>query len=253
RRGPIAELRLARPDLRNAMSPEMGEAIEAAVAELDAADDLRVVILSGEGKSFSAGGDFDLLERRCNSGGEHNRRAMRRFYASFLSLRELRVPTIAAIHGHAIGAGLCLAMACDLRVAAAGTKLGATFVRVGLHPGMGATYLLPQLIGRARATDLLLTGRVIDAATAEAMGLVSEVVAPEALRARVEERASEIAEGAPVPLAQLVATLRGGALRSLDDSLDREAACQAIDYATADMREAIAAFRDKRAPRFEGK
>jgi enoyl-CoA hydratase len=253
RQGPIAELRLARPDVRNAMSPAMGDEIAAAVESLRDDDELRAVIVSGEGKSFSAGGDFDLLEARTKSGGEENRRAMRDFYARYLSIRRLRVPTIAALHGHAIGAGMCFAMACDIRLAAQGTKIGVTFVRVGLHPGMGATFLLPALVGRAAAAELLLTGRVVDATRAQSLGLVSEVVASDDLQPRARAVAEEIAKGAPVAVAQLVETLRHGGHRTLDEALDREASCQAVDYATTDMTEAIAAFRDKRKPSFVGR
>lgn len=254
RDGAIAELVLSRPDVRNAMSPAMGDEITAAVASLRDDPELRAVVVTGEGKSFSAGGDFDLLEARTKTPGEQNRRAMRDFYAKYLAVRRLRVPTIAALHGHAIGAGLCFAMACDIRLAAAGTKLGVTFVRVGLHPGMGATFLLPALVGRAAAAELLLTGRVVDAERAAALGLVSEVLPDEAaLRERAFAVASEIATGAPVAVAQLTETLRHGGYRTLDEALDREASCQAVDYATADMAEAIAAFRAKRKPRFVGR
>lgn len=253
RDGAIAELRLARPDVRNAMSPAMGDEIADAVATLRDDADLRAVIVSGAGKSFSAGGDFDLLEARTKAGGEENRRAMRDFYARYLAIRRLRVPTIAALHGHAIGAGMCFAMACDIRLAAEGTKIGVTFVRVGLHPGMGATFLLPALIGRAAAAELLLTGRVIDAERAAAIGLVTEVLPVRELQRRARAVAGEIASGAPVAVAQLVETLRHGGYRTLDEALDREASCQAVDYATEDMAEAIAAFRDKRKPAFVGR
>jgi len=254
RQGGVAELRLSRPDVRNAMSPAMGDEIADAVATLRDDDDLRAVVVTGEGKSFSAGGDFDLLEARTRTGGEKNRRAMRDFYAKYLSVRRLRVPTIAALHGHAIGAGMCFAMACDLRLASAATKIGVTFVRVGLHPGMGATFLLPALVGRAAAAELLLTGRVVDAERAAAIGLVSEVLpSEEALRERAFAVAEEIAAGAPVAVAQLVETLRHGGHRTLDEALDHEAGCQAVDYATEDMSEAIAAFRAKRKPAFHGR
>src|SRR6185369_526399 len=126
-------------------------------------------------------GDFQMLQDRANTGEAENRVAMRRFYRSYLAVREVRVPTIAVLHGAAMGAGLCFAMACDLRVAAIGTKLGVNFVRVGLHPGMGATWLLPRLIGPSRATELLLTGRTLVAEEAAAIGLVHQVHSDELL------------------------------------------------------------------------
>lgn len=250
--GSTAELILNRPDVRNAMSPETGRDIGEAVAELNRHDELRAVVVHGRGKSFSAGGDFDLLEARTKDKPDDNRRAMRAFYLSFLAIRELRVPTIAALHGHAIGAGLCFALGCDIRVAAAGTKLGLTFARVGLHPGMGATFLMPRLVGHARAAELMLTGRVFDAGYAQEIGLVGRVVESQALLPAAIEIANEVASCAPIAIAQLTATLRHGGQRTLDEALDREALCQAVDYTTADMSEAIDAFRNKRTPNFTG-
>jgi enoyl-CoA hydratase len=249
----IGELVLRRPERRNAMTAAMGEDIGRAVASLGAQEGLRAVIVRGAGKSFSAGGDLAMLEERTRCRGDDNRRAMRRFYASYLVIRELPVPTIAAIHGHAIGAGLCFALACDLRLAARGAELGMTFARLGLHPGMGATYFLPRVVGPARAAELMLTGRVFDAEHARDIGLVSEVVAEDELLARARQLAREIAACAPVAVAQLTQTLRHGGARTLDDALDREALCQSLDYATDDMQEAIAALRAKRPPAFRGR
>ncbi len=252
RDGHHAELVLNRPDVRNAMSPAMGDEILQAVAELNAADDLRAVIIRGRGKSFTAGGDIDLLEARTKDAPDRNRVAMHAFYRKYLAVRDLRVPTIAAMHGHAIGAGLCFAMACDIRIAAVRTKFGLTFPRVGLHPGMGGTYLASRIVGHARATELMLTGRIFDAAHAEHIGLVTKVVAGDNLIEAAREVAAQIAQNAPVAIAQLTATLRHGAMRSLDEALDREALCQAVDYTTRDMAEAIDAFRNKRTPTFTG-
>jgi 1,4-dihydroxy-2-naphthoyl-CoA synthase len=131
----VAQLRLNRPERRNAMSPELGREIVRAVAELDGDADLRALIVSGSGKGFSSGGDFDLLAERTRCPADDNRRAMRAFYDAYLAIRELRVPSIAALHGHALGAGLCFALACDLRIAAEDARLGMTFVRVGCTRG----------------------------------------------------------------------------------------------------------------------
>ncbi|HZO15309.1 MAG TPA: enoyl-CoA hydratase-related protein [Polyangiaceae bacterium] len=249
--GHVAELTLNRPERRNSMTWEMGAAIAAAVQELNARDDVRVLIVRGAGDCFSAGGDFGLLEERANSRGDENRRAMRAFYASYLSLLEVRVPAIAALHGHALGAGLCFALACDVRIASDDAKLGVTFVRIGLHPGMGATHLLERAVGVAHAADLLLSGRVVDAAEALRIGLVSRVCLRGELLQTARALADDIASAAPVAVQQTKATLRRP--RSLEDALDREAAMQAIDYATDDLREAILAFRERRPPRFEGR
>ena len=247
----IGDICLNRPEVRDAMSADMGDEIARAVAELNAHDGLRAVIVRGAGKSFSSGGDLAMLKARSQRPGEENRRGMRAFYLKFLSIRQLHVPSIAAMHGHAIGAGLCFALGCDMRVAATGTKMGVTFVKVGLHPGMGATFLLPRIVGQARAAELLLTGRVIGAEEAERIGLVSAVTDDPVERAR--QIAGDIAAAAPVAVSQVKATLRDVGYRSLSEALDREAACQAIDYATADLVEACDAFGEKRKPAFTGK
>ena len=143
--------------------------------------DVRVLVVTGAGKAFSGGGDLGMLardagvERRATR--RHGRPAARLLQALPRRSATLPIPTIAAINGHAIGAGLCFALACDLRIAAADAKMGMTFTKLGIHPGMGATYFLPRLIGTARACELLFTGRIIDAAEAERLGIVNRVVA----------------------------------------------------------------------------
>jgi enoyl-CoA hydratase/carnithine racemase len=250
--GHLAELVLARPAARNAMTEEMGAEIERAVGAINATSEVRVVLVRGEGSAFSAGGDLGMLAARARMTETENQSAMRRFYASFLSVRAIRVPTIAVISGPAIGAGLCLALACDLRVAATGAQLAASFVRLGLHPGMGATWMLPRLIGVAAATELLLTGRSVDAEEALRMGLVNQVHEPDALVAAAHALAQEIARAAPIAVAQTKATLAGTLERGLDEGLAREAEAQAIDFATADLAEALQAIAQRRSPRFSG-
>ena len=248
----IAEVVLLRPAARNAMTDAMGAEICRAVDELNADATVRVVLVRGEGEAFSAGGDFSMLAARARLPEAENRAAMRKFYADFLSVRALRVPTLAVIAGPAIGAGLCFALACDLRVAAAGVKLAASFVRLGLHPGMGATYLLPRLIGPAAAADLLLTGRAIDSDEALRLGLVNQVHSRDALDVAARALAAQIAAAGPLAVAQTKATLTTASDRELDSALDREAAAQAIDFGTADFAEALQAAAERRAPRFRG-
>ncbi len=247
----VAELVLNRPETRNAMTAAMGREIRAAVDEINARDDIRVVIVRGAGKAFSSGGDFDMLDQRRADGADANRRAMRAFYALYLSVRDLHVPSIAAINGHAIGAGACFAVACDLRYASVGAKIGFTFVKLGLHPGMGATHLLPRLVGPAVAADLLLSGTIVDAAEAERIGLVNAVGDDAVVLAR--DKAQVIAACAPIAVAQAKASLRGALDRTFEDSLEGEARCQAVDYTTEDLAEGIAAVRAKRAPAFRGR
>ncbi len=248
--GPVVELVLARPQRRNAMDERMGEEIRDACERIAKADAVRAVLVRGRGASFSAGGDFAFIEERTRDGAEQNVAAMRRFYDAFLSVRTVPVPTVAAIHGYAVGAGLCLALACDLRLASVDARFGASFVRIGLHPGMGATALLPAIAGPAVAADLLLTGRTIDAEEALRLGLVSAVHPAVDLLEAARALAARIAEGAPLAVRQTVRTLRAPLDEALRGALAREAACQADNYASEEVQEAIAAFRAKRPPRF---
>jgi enoyl-CoA hydratase len=250
--GPIATLSLARPDVRNAMTATMGREVSHAVSELNAREDVRVVLVRGEGAAFCAGGDLKFIEERTDASPESNRSVMLQFYRAFLSVRELRAPSIAVLHGPAIGAGLCFALACDIRVAARGATMGLTFVKLGLHPGMGATYTLTRLLGPGAASRLLLTGRVIEADEALGIGLVDEVHAPDALDAGVKRLASEIASASPLAVAQTKATLHGER-DSLARALEREADAQAVDYQSLDLKEGLRALREKRAPRFTGR
>ena len=181
----VAVLTLDNPDQRNAMSDQMTDSWVAAVDELAADRSLRAVVVTGEGTSFCSGGNTSWIASEPDASVDHLRTRMMAFYRAWLSIRRLEVPTIAAVNGPAIGAGLCLALACDIRYAAAGARLGAPFVKLGMHAGMAGTWLLPKVVGEAHARDLLLTGRVVDADEALRLGLVSRVIEPDAFRAEV--------------------------------------------------------------------
>ncbi len=176
RSGAIVTLTLNRPEIRNAMNVELTEAFAAAVAQIGTDLDVRAVVVTGAGKAFCSGGDLGWINPGPGASVPEMRRKMRSFYPQFLAVRALDVPVIAAINGPAVGAGLCLAMACDIRVAADTATLAAPFTRLGMHPGMAATYLLTRLVGTARASELLFTSRTIDAREAEHIGLVNRVV-----------------------------------------------------------------------------
>lgn len=249
----IGRLTLNRPQERNAMTAAMGEEMRRAIAELNANPEVRVVVVTGAGKSFSAGGSLKTLGREAGidssgpemGGGES-------FYKAFLSVRDLAVPSIAAINGHAIGAGLCLAIACDLRIAHRTAKLGMTFVKLGIHPGMAATWNLPRLVGSSRAADLLYTGRLVEGEEALAMGLVNRI-ADDDFDQVVESVATEIAAAGPIAVRLLKNTLRGTAERTIDEAVRREAEAQAETFTTEDAREGIRAITEKRPPTFKGR
>lgn len=236
---------------RNAMSDAMTASWVEAIDALAADRSVRAVVVTGEGSAFSSGGDLSWLASEPDAGVDRLRDRMLPFYRAWLSVRRLEVPTIAAINGPAIGAGLCLALACDLRYAAAGAKMGVPFVKLGLHPGMAGTYLLPDVVGEAAARDLMLTGRLVEAEEARELGLVSRVLPKETFRADVLEIAAGIAATAPV--ASRLTTL---ALRERHADIDRalqwEAMAQPITMATKDLHEGIAAAKEKRAPVFNG-
>src|SRR6476469_232828 len=172
----VAVLTLDNPDQRNAMSDEMTSSWVAAVDELAADRSVRAVVVTGEGSAFCSGGNTSWIASEPDASVDHLRTRMLAFYRAWLSIRKLEVPTIAAVNGPAIGAGLCLALACALRYAARGARMGVPFVKLGMHAGMAGTYLLPNVVGPAHARDLLLTGRVVDADEALRLGLVSRVV-----------------------------------------------------------------------------
>lgn len=250
----IVTLTLNRPETRNAMTPPMGEEIVAAVEEIRRDASARVVVITGAGKAFSSGGDLTMLARDAGlSESGHTIGDSRDFYSRFLSVRSLPVPTIAAINGHAIGAGLCFALACDLRIAVTDAKMGMTFVKLGIHPGMGATYLLPRLIGTARACELFFTGRVIDAATAERQGILNQVVSRDEFPAAVQSLAREIASCGPVAVRMVKKAIYRGVAHSLEEMLDYESMQQSMTFRTEDAREGITAVMEKREPKFEGK
>jgi enoyl-CoA hydratase len=248
----VAVLTLDNPAQRNAMSDRMTASWVAAVDELAADRSVRVVVVTGEGSAFCSGGNTSWIASEPDATVDHLRTRMIAFYRAWLSIRRLEVPTIAAVNGPAIGAGLCLALACDLRYAAAGARMGAPFVKLGMHPGMAATYLLPNVVGEAHARDLLLTGRMVDADEALRLGLVSRVIDPASFRDQVLATAEAIAATAPIPSKLTTLALRDGGPADLESCLQWEAMAQPITLATADLQEGIRAAQEKRAPVFTG-
>jgi enoyl-CoA hydratase len=172
-----------------------------------------------------------------------NQKRMLSFYDSFLKLRSLDIPTIAAINGHAIGAGLCVATGCDIRVGAPGAKFGFTFTKLGLHPGMGATYLLREVVGASAASLLLLTGRVIESNEALRIGLISQI--SDAPLETAFEISKEIESCGPLATKQLLLSLREPS-SNLKDALAREAKAQGVNYGSSEFLEGVNATKEKR-------
>ena len=241
----------------NAMTRAMGEAFAAEIAEISRDSSLRALILTGAGRAFSAGGDLDMIDERVRDGraGRHaeNVDTMRAFYGLFLTLRELPCPTLAAINGAAIGAGFCVALACDVRIASESAALGLNFTALGLHPGMGATWTLPRLVGPAHAAELLYSSRTLTGTEAAAISLVNRAVPRDAVLPATCEMAAAFAANAPLANRGVKRALAHSPSASLDEQLDLEAEIQAGTFATEDAAEGLAAVRAKRPPHFKGR
>jgi enoyl-CoA hydratase/carnithine racemase len=250
----VALVTLSLPDRRNALTVELTAAWRTALAELGSNAHLRAVVVTGSGPAFCAGGDLTWISESPDLSVADIRERMLAFYRDWLAVRELAVPTLAAVNGPAVGAGLCLALACDLRYAAAGASFSAPFTRLGMHPGMAATWLLPEAVGVSRARELLFTGRRVDSAEALQLGLVHGVFPDADLLDAVLAVARGIAGGtAPLATRLTKAALSRGAPGSLDEALAFEALAQPVTLAGADLREGLAAQRERRPPNFTGR
>jgi enoyl-CoA hydratase/carnithine racemase len=248
----VAVLTLDNPGQRNAMSDEMTRSWVAAMADLKDDRDLRCVVVTGAGSAFCSGGNTSWIAGEPDATVDDLRRRMLPFYRAWLSIRDLEVPTIAAVNGAAIGAGLCLALACDIRYAASRARLGVPFVKLGMHSGMAGTWLLPDVVGSAHARDLLLTGRIVDADEALRLGLVSRVIEVEGFLDEVLATAREIAATAPIASRLTTVALRDGGHADFESAVQWEALAQPVTLASRDLQEGIAAAREKRTPRFTG-
>ncbi len=248
RDGAVLTITLNRPDVLNAFTRGMHKAFASALEEAGAAE-VRAVVITGAGRGFCVG--QDLTEFREASGDiashlEHN------YHPNIRAIRALEKPVIAAINGPAAGAGLSLACACDLRIAADDATFVPAFVSIGLIPDSGGTYFVRRLLGTARAFELFGTGRRLTSAEAQAWGLVNEVVESASLATRAAELAAELA-ALPTRAVGMTKRLFDHAEHAtLEEQLALEAKLQAEATQTADFREGVAAFLEKRAPRFEG-
>jgi enoyl-CoA hydratase/carnithine racemase len=241
------------PERRNAMTGELTAAWAAAVPALAADRTVRCVVVTGAGSAFCSGGDLSWIETSTGLSVDDLRDRMLPFYRTWLSIRDLEVPTIAAVNGPAVGAGLAVALACDLRYAADGARLSAPFTALGMHPGMATTWLLPEVAGLAVAREMLLTGRVLSGPEALQAGLVNGVFPAAALRAEVLAIAARVAGRAPVATRLTKVALSGGGHRSFEAALAWESVAQPVTLAGEDLREGLLAARERRAPRFTGR
>ncbi|XVQ07018.1 enoyl-CoA hydratase/isomerase family protein [Spirillospora sp. CA-255316] len=242
---------LNRPGVRNAMTEEMTLAWDRALDEVARDRETRVLIVTGQGGSFCSGADLSWLDQ--GSAEEVTidrlRERMLPFYRSWLRPRTLPFPVIAAVNGPAVGAGVCLTLACDLRYAGPSAQFSTPFIYRGTHGGMGAAWLLPEAIGVTRARDMLYTGREVAPEQALEWGLVTGV-AEDALEHSLAVGA-RIAEAGPIAL-RLTKTGLEQSAAGLEAAIQWEAIAQPVTMTTADLHEGIAAFRENRTPRFRG-
>ena len=246
----IFTLTLRRPEALNALTTEMCLAVADALARVDQDPGARVLILTGEGRAFCVGADLKEREgASLDAIWAHNRCIFRIPQV----LEHLQVPALAAINGFALGGGCELALACDLRWAATHAEFGCPEVTRGIIPAAGGTQRLPRLVGTSRAMALVLGGRRIGAQEAYRIGLVDAVVEPDDLLRVAEETARMIAGNAPLAVRAAKRAIRYGMEHPLEAGLELEGQLQRMLYASADCQEGIAAFRERRAPRWAGR
>ncbi len=248
REGATMTITLNRPDVLNALNGAMHRALASALAEARDSE-VRAVVVTGAGRGFCVG--QDLTEFR-EAAGDVAERLRTTYHPNVLALRSLEKPVIGAVNGPAAGAGLSLACACDIRIAADSASFVPAFVSIGLVPDSGGTIFMERLLGQARAFEWLASGRKLTAAEAHAWGLVSEVVEAEALAQHAAEAAGRLAAMPTRAIGMTKRLLEAAGSSGLEDQLEREAESQAVATRSEDFAEGVAAFLEKREPKFKG-
>jgi 2-(1,2-epoxy-1,2-dihydrophenyl)acetyl-CoA isomerase len=248
RDGAVLTVTLNRPEVLNAFDTATHRALSAALKEARAPE-IRAVVLTGAGRGFCVG--QDLTEFR-EAPGDIASRLRDNYHPNVLAIRGLEKPVIASVNGAAAGAGLSIACACDLRIAADSASFIPAFINIGLVPDSGGSYFVSRILGPARAFEWMTSGRKLTAAEAHAWGLVSEVVETEALPSRAAELAAQLAAMPTRGIGMTKRLIDQASTASLEDQLEREAQLQAAATQTSDFREGVSAFLEKRPPRFTG-
>ena len=250
----IATITLNRPETLNALTPSMRQGLFDAVTLADNDDSVRVIVITGAGRGFCSGGDVKAMNEANKtkkiSPMEEKIAPIRD--RAVLAMRNATKPVIAAVNGAAAGAGMNIALACDIRIASVKARFGQTFSRRGLHPDWGGTYFLPRLVGMAKACELIWSGKMIDAEEALALGIVSQLSSPETLMATTLEMATSFAEGPPMAIRMAKRAMYKSMDTSVREALEYETYAQNICSSSQDAKEGIAAFVDKREPQFKG-
>lgn len=248
----VAEITLNRPDSLNAfddaMASEMQDALK--IAERDA--NVRALLITGAGKGFCAGQDLSAIRER-PEGHSFREHVLKTYNPIVAKLQSIEKPIIAAVNGAAVGAGFGIALACDVRYASESAKFRMAFIGIGLAPDSGTSYFLPRFVGMGRALELAYTNDLVDAATALQLGLVNKVFPADELMPKARELATKLASGPTKSYGLTKRALLRAASANVLDALDYEAHLQDIAGRTADHKEGVAAFLEKRAPKFIGK
>ena len=250
RAGGVAVLTLNNPARRNALDPPLARALLDVTADISTDRRARCVVITGAGRAFCSGADLGTMKAEVTAGPLARRDWLSQFYRVFLNIRQLPMPVIAAVNGSAIGAGLNLALCCDIRLAARSARFGATFVRLGIHAGGGATHMLSWLVGPGVAAELLLSGELIDAERALSMRLVNRVVDDDGIVEEAVTLATTIAANSPQAVRATKRTLSVALDAPFAATLEVEALAQAITQESDDSTEGWAAFRERRPPVF---
>lgn len=251
----VATITLNRPDKYNAISNEMRDELRIAVDTINDSEEIRVVVITGAGKAFSAGGDINLMKERIDSDISYRERleTYRRDVAGMVKhIKSIKQPVIAAINGATFGAGCSIAMLCDIRIASDKAKFGLPFGKRGLVPDWGALYFLPRLIGVSRAIEWTATGRTFDAETALEINFINRVVPHNELESCVNEYCEDILQSSPYSVIKSKEVMYEGLELEIDTVLEKEAALQSTCYRSNDHREGVVSFIEKREAEFTG-
>jgi 2-(1,2-epoxy-1,2-dihydrophenyl)acetyl-CoA isomerase len=254
RDGAILTLILSRPEKMNALNKYLAIALNETLGRVLSDKEISVVVLTGAGRAFCSGGDLGVIGKGRQENDITDLEPLLRSGAqAVLKLHTMRQPVIAAINGPAAGAGMNIALACDIRIASENATFGQNFAKVGLYPDYGGTFFLPQLVGPAKAAELFYTGDMIDAQTALRLGIVNRVVPAADLEAEAHALAKKIADGPGVAIRAVKQAVFGGSKDRLAKVLEHEVQEQLKCFLSEDCSEGIRAFREKRKPKFQGK